>query len=64
MDSSVAVPLEEKFAVPRLAVTVFASVTFLELKVPKVWLTEAPSPETKPVRMKLPALSVAEVLPS
>ena len=63
MDSSVVVPAL-KFAGARLAVTVFASVTFLELKAPTVWVTLAPSPETKPVRMKLPALSVAEVLPS
>ena len=52
------------FAVPRLAVTVVAVPTFCELKAPEVWLTLTPSPETKPVRMKLPALRVAEVLPS
>ena len=63
MDSSVVLPAL-KFAVPRLAVTVVASVTFLELKLPTVWVTFAPSPGTKPVRMKLPALRVAAVLPS
>ena len=63
MDSSVAVPAL-KFAVPRLAVTVLAVSTSLELKLPTVWLTLALSPETKPLRVKLPALRVAEVLPS
>ena len=62
MDSSVVVPAL-KFVLPRLAVTVRWPAS-LELKVPTVWVTLAPSPETKPVRMKLPALSVAEVLPS
>ena len=63
MDSSVAVPAL-KFAVPRLAVTVVAVSTSLELKVPAAWLTEASSPVTKPERMKLPELRVAAVEPS
>ena len=63
MDSSVVVPAL-KFVLPRLAVTVLAVPTSLELKVPTVWLTLALSPETKPLRTKLPALSVAAVLPS